>query len=288
MSIDYSTNTYTKIGSFTNVMNEVPNHKVRTENNEAFLYGTLHDLVYDMTLRHPEWTIVGEDSYFSSDSNKYVVKRVRIYDGSDQIGHVCIDTWRESKFEIRNPRINRAMERRNYKSTKDPKKALKIIESFFSPKTLDERVEEARNAVGSAVQTKSWTMRREFNAIWERLTPALTTYISLNLNTIRPALEAYGAGPATLDELIPKVEERKSIHSLENARTKNAGTTVLLHGDRYIVLRDNDRSNVEMLAASQLTEDMRTKLGVLKVVADDDVIESIGMRINSTTFYLLP
>jgi hypothetical protein len=62
---------------------------------------------------------------------------------------------------------------------------------------------------------------------------------------------------------------------------------VLLHGDRYVVIPDAG-PEPQVLTTSQLTDDMRTKLGILKMVGDGDAVESFGMRINATTFYLLP
>ena len=76
--------------------------------------------------------------------------------------------------------------------------------------------------------------------------------------------------------------------SISEARDANVGTTVLLHGDRYVVVRDSDPDNPVTLTASQLDDDMRAKLGILKIVGNEELIESVGARVNPTTFYLLP
>ena len=287
MSIDYKQNTYVKIDNFTNVVNEVPNSKARVEGSQSIIYGQLWELIYKLALHHPEWQFVGEDSWFDSSKGAFVVKRFRIYEGPDVLGSVCIDTWRDTKFEIRNQRIHQAMAKRNHKSTKDVGKAVKIVEEFFKSKTLTERVSEARNAVSGAVSNQLWAATREFNNVMEKLAPALVTYVTLNLPTLRPILESYGAPSSALDMLIDKNEPRKVMESMNRARHNRTGTVVMLHGDKYVLMRDAD-PEPEIVAASQLTDDMRGKLGVLKIVDDNAAIESIGMRINATTFYLLP
>ena len=287
MSIDYNTNTYVKIGSYTNVVNEIPSHKLEG-GGVSRLHGLLDQLVYKLALVHHEWQFVGEDSWYNRAKEGYEVKRLRIYEGPDQIGSILIDTWREPKFEIRNARINAAMTKRNHKSTKDVDKAVKIVEQFFKSKTMAERVNEGRSKVSSAIQNRKWTAEREFSTVMERLAPALATYVTLHMAEVRPILEAYGAPPSALDMLMEKNEARKLTASVSDIRGKNTGTTVLLHGDRYLIIPDGDPDTMRNATASQLSDDMRGKLGVLKVVNDNDAIESIGMRIDSTTFYLLP
>lgn len=288
MSIDYKQNTYVKIDNFSNVVNEVPNSKAQAEGNQSIIYGQLWELIYKLALHHPEWQFVGEDSWYDMSKEAFTVKRFRIYEGPDILGSICIDTWRDTKFEIRNARINAAMAKRNHKSTKDVNKAIKIVEEFFQPKTLTERVNEARNAVAGAVSNQLWAANREFNNVMEKLSPALVTYVTLNLPTLRPILESYGAPSSALDMLIEKNEPRKVMESMSRIRHNRTGTVVMLHGDKYVLMRDDNPDHAEIVAASQLTDDMRGKLGVLKIVEDNAAIESIGMRINATTFYLLP
>lgn len=287
MSINYTDNTYVKIGSYANVVNEIPKAKLEG-GGVSRLHGLLDQLVYKLALVHHEWQFVGEDSWYNRVKEGYEVKRLRIYEGPDQIGSILIDTWREPKFEIRNARINAAMAKRNHKSTKDVDKAVKIVEQFFKSKTMTERVSEARTKVSSAIQNRKWTAEREFSTVLERLAPALATYVSLHMAEVRPILEAYGAPASALDMLVERNETRKLTANVSDIRNKNTGTTVLLHGDRYILMPGADPDNVQTVTASQLNDDMRGKLGVLKVVNDNDAIESVGMRIDSTTFYLLP
>lgn len=288
MSIDYKQNTYVKIDNFSNVVNELPISKARAEGNQTIIYKELWELIYKLVLHHPEWQFVGEDSWYNSGQDAFVVKRFRIYEGDDLMGSVSIDTWRDTKFEIRNQRINAAMAKRNHKSTKDVNKAAKIVEEFFKSKTLTERVSEARNAVAGAVSNQLWATTREFNNVMEKLSPALVTYVMANLATVRPTLEAYGAPPAAIDMLMEKHEPRKVMDIMNRARHNRTGTTVMLHGDKYVLMRDDDPDRAEIVEAAQLTDDMRGKLGVLKIVDDNAAIESIGMRVNATTFYLLP
>lgn len=284
MTIDYSKFNYPKLHNYSNVVNEL---RKDSQPCPSIVHPMAMPLIDKLALRHPEWSIVGHESINMPNAGAYVVKRFRIYDGLDEVGTVTYSNWRdEDKFEIRNPRIYKSMTSRGYRSTKDAGKALKIIEEFFSAKTLDERVMEARSRIDSAINNAEWNARRAFEKTWSDLTPALAAYLTLNLDRIRPTLEAFGAPASALDEITERSENRKITKRVHTAHGTDKGVAIMLHGDRYVV--DRGTGNVETLTLSQLSEDMRSKLGVLKMVEDGQVIDDFGIRVNPTTFYLLP
>lgn len=285
--IDHKKHTYVKIEPFANVLNEIDNTRMK-EGGKSIIHPTIEPLIYKLSLAHPEWQFIGEDSWFDAQATHFRAKRFRIYEGADELGSVLVDTYKGESFEIRNRRISGSLTKRNYKSTKDVAKAIKIVGQFFGSKTMDERLREGAAAITSLASNKAWSATREFDAVWNKLAPALATYVTLNMDAIRPTLEAYGAPPSALDMLSEKNERSKAARYISNCRSKGVGTSVLLHGDRYVVVHDSDPDTHTILAASQLSDDMRGKLGILKIVDDEEIIESVGVKVNAATFYLVP
>lgn len=289
--IDYNKNTYVKIGNFTNVVNEIPKENITDTNKNApsFFHGFLDPLVDKLALTHPEWMLVGEDSWYNHYNQRFTVKRFRVYEDGEEIGSIIFDDYKGEKFRIRNRRISNAMRKRSAMETKDLKKALKIIEDNFSSKTLSERIMEAANSVGSATSNGTWRKRRTFDEAASKVMPAFMAYFMTNPEQVRPILESYGAPSSALDRLATDYTAFKEIEAISAARNANAGTTVILHQDRFILIRDSDPTNPQTLTASQLPPEMSAKIGVLKIIdGDEQTIESVGMRVNATTFYLLP
>lgn len=284
MTINYTKNDYFKVDNYNNVVNERGKYQSH-EGALHVIHSELAPLVQKLALRHPEWTFVGEESGFGTMTNAYIIKDVRVYEGHEVIGYIRVATWNDTKFEIRNYRISKSMHKRSYKSTKDMNKAIKIVESEFATKTPSEVTVEAVGKVSSVLSDRKWRTDREFNNVWGKVTPAMLTYIALNMDRMKPILEGYGAPAASIDELIPLNERIKTIRSIATAHHDEKGALVILYKDRYIVQRNG---TTEMLTASQLDEDTRTKLGVLKLVEDEEVIDGFGVRISQTTFYLLP
>ena len=291
MSIDYNKNTYAKIGNFTNVVNEIPHDQITTENKDApsHFHGFLDPLVDKLALKHPEWMLVGEDSWYNYSRQQFLVKRIRVYEDGEQLGTIAHNDWKGSKYRIQNKRINNSMRKRSAMETKDLKKALGIIEEHFGAKSLDERVTEARNLVASTVANTLWRKRRSFDECFGKLAPALAAYITQNMEQMRPILEAYGAPAGAIDRLPDEFATLKNNQAVEQARSRNVGTTVILYRDRYVLIHDDNTHLPLTLTASQLTPDMSAKIGMLKIISgDEEAVESVGMRINSNTFYLLP
>lgn len=283
---DYNKNDYVKVGSYTNVFHEIDKSK-RVYDSASKLYPAMQPIIDKLSLSHPEWQFIGYDAWHQSSTQEYTIKRIRICEGDDELGTIVHESWSGDKFKIANNRISNSMSKRNFKTTKKLDVAIKTVEQFFGSKTMDERISEGRAKVSSVIQTQAWSASRNFDSVISKLAPAMAAYITLHMAQVRPTLEAYGAPASALDNLEEANELRKLHSAISHARENNLGTTVMLHGDRYILQPDGTFDHT-LAHASQLTEDMRTKLGILKIVDDNAVIESVGMRINSTTFYLLP
>ena len=119
--------------------------------------------------------------------------------------------------------------------------------------------------------------------------PALATYLLANMDDVRAALESAGASTSGLDKIPLLLEPCKALWQIENARTNDEGTIVVLMGDNYMLIPDKNPTLPEIKTASQLDAGMAGKIGILKVFdKNDEALEDVGIRLNATTFYILP
>lgn len=287
--IDYNKNLYVKVGNFTNVVNEIPKDQISDTNKDkpSWFHGFLDPLIDKLALHHPEWTLVGEDSWYSHVRESFTIKCFRIYEKDEELGTVKYDDWKGEKFRISNKRISTSMKKRSAMETKDLNKALKIIADNFGSKSMTERVSEAMNNVTSAISNNMWRKRRTFDETVGKLAQPMVAYVVENMETMGPILEARGVSSAVLARLPQELAEYRNFNAVSTARNSNTGATVVLYEDRYIVKRD-EFDEALILTASQLSPEMSAKIGVMKIVDNEAVVESVGMRINSSTFYLLP
>jgi hypothetical protein len=292
MTIDYNRNHYAKVGHYSNIVAEFDKERV------DYIKGTpvnmcpfMGPLISKLALTHPEWMIVGAEPMWSRIGDAYTLQRFRIYAGTDNIGRIYRDGYYEQdfKYEIYNDRVEASRSKRGGMRTGDMKKALKAIDKFFAPKTVEERRAKATGEIGSHITNTLWRTNRALNELIQRITPALASYLTRNMAEIRPELESLGALAQVLDAIPDKFEICKGMWQIETARKMEAGTTVVLMGDRYMLIPDKDPMNPQVVTTSQLDPVMSSKIGVLKIFdKEDEAIEDVGMRYDANTFYILP
>lgn len=292
MTIDYNRNHYAKVGHYSNIVAEFDKERVDyIKGTPVNMCSFMGPLISKLALTHPEWMIVGVEPSWSRIGDAYTLHRFRIYSGTDNIGRIFRDGYYEHdfKYEIYNDRVEASRSKRGGMRTGDMKKALKAIETFFAPRTIEERRAKATGEMGSHIQNTLWRTNRALNDLIQRITPALASYITRNMAEIRPELESLGALAQTLDAIPDKFEVCRGMGQIETSRNAQAGTTVVLMGDRYMLIPDKDPMNPQVVTTSQLDPVMSSKIGVLKIFdKEDEAIEDVGMRYDANTFYILP
>ena len=289
MTIDYKKFNYVKVGHYTNLMVQIP--KERTETGPAKLCVFMEPLIAKLALTHPEWTIVGVEPRWHINDEQYQVQRFAIYAGHELVGRINRDGWQghDYKYEIFNERVRQSRERSGGMRTMDMKKALKAIDGFFAPTTDAERRAKAVSDMGGHLQSAAWRTQRELNDVFAGIIPAISKYISSNMEKVRPELELLGVDANVLDRLNKRLEPYSVMEQISTARNNKTGTTVVLVEDRYMLIHDRDQLSPVVVTSQQLDPVMAGKIGILKVYDNDtDALEDVGMRLNSYTFYILP
>jgi hypothetical protein len=286
--INYNEYDYVKMGHYTNLIAELRKGR---EAAPIHMCTFMEPLISKLALTHPEWTIVANDAHYNSSKEIYTVHRFTVYEGTEVAGRIHRDGWHDDnfKYEIFNERLEKSRIKRGGMRTKDMKKAVKAIEGFFAPKTVEERRLTAVSEMGKHLNNTSWRAKRMLQDAFHEIMPAVATYLADNMETLRPALGSYGASSHALEKVAARLEPCKPMWQIEASRSANTGTTVVLMGDEYLLIPDLTPLTPVVVKAHQLDAGRAAKIGVLKVFdKNDEAIEDIGMRLNATTFYLLP
>lgn len=291
MTIKYDDYDYVKVGHYSNVVMELRKERTCKDTEKVQLCSFMEQLIYKVALQHPEWTFVSDDPTWNSSSEFWRGYRFRVYAGTELMGLIRRDGYYEDsfKYEINSDRIAKGRMRRGGMCTKDLKKAIKAINEGFQPKTLEERKQKALSEMDSHKHTVDWRITRVMQDCLSSMLPALASYIGLNYEEMRPVLAGFGAPANALDALPKNLERCKGVWQLRVVRQNKTGTTVVLVDDRYMLIPDADFTASTVVTASQLSEDMSRKIGVLKLFNEtEEVLEDIGMRMDETTFYIFP
>lgn len=292
MAIDYNRNDYVKVGNHTNIVVEFLKDRQPPRKMDApiVLCEFMEPVITKVALTHPEWLIVAVDPNWYTAGQHYTLKRFQIYCGTEEIGRVYRDgyEWNEFKYEINNSRVAKTRKKYGGTRTKDEKKALKLINEFFSPLGIEERRQEVMSEMTDHIRQTTWRANRLLNTNLESMNNAVASYLVRNMGSVRSELESLGASPDKLNKLPSLYETCRGLWQVDASRDLKCGTTVVLMDDRYMLIPDNDPLNVQIVTASQLSSDMAGKIGILKVFdKDDEAVEDVGLRLNASTFYVI-
>lgn len=206
-----------------------------------------------------------------------------VYEGNEQLGRVWLETnWRsgDTRYCLNNHRIEASKQRGHGSfSTKVAVATKKVLDSF-SVKSLAELAISTNKSMYEVVRYAA--IARNSNALLARrkAAEALSDYIVDNWEQLRGY--AGNAGKVDLPELRQLEVEASAIR---DAYMNNGGTKVAMHGEQMLMWRDMD--DAKLVGWAALTDKQRANLGILKLVDNKTLIDGIGMRTDTDTFFLL-
>jgi len=275
---------------------DTPNLLVRTGKNvtpaEMILHPFLEPLVRLVMKTQPSWKVVIESANISSDGPRRA-NTCRLYADNEELGVLSMGLNNKSNhvFELDNHRLKASRQRGWMTTTISMKKALKIILNDFAPRSMKEHLAEASKKISSAVSTAVSMNTRPVRDALMYLEKPFQQFAIDNWETFRET-EGANSVPASkgelLDTFLGTYERGQAASSLGDKHNKNAGYYVVLHGSEYIISQLNKRDEVQTLTSDKLSEHMRVRIGLLKLVEDGQFIAGVGVRTNATMFYVVP
>jgi hypothetical protein len=188
-------------------------------------------------------------------------------------------------FAITSNGIKAERERNTEYCTKDAKKALAAIKKTFSNKSIAQRMDEAFNDAARSISRENGNKTHTANRCLSRLSPTIQAFAFV---TMQKEFETYaqslGMG-AILNEYKTAQLEMLTVDAIQTKfNTIEATHLVLSLGGKYVV-KTGDK--IDMYDDNTLPVEMRGKLGMLKLVEPEQMIEGVGCRATTEVFVLL-
>jgi hypothetical protein len=192
---------------------------------------------------------------------------------------------------VSNDRIGKNRQRSNSYRTSDADKAIVMAKKMFGKMNPNERMSKAKDAAEVVVTRASWNKDRELGNQRTILKQELMTWaesqgFALFMEYIKT--EAHPSTANKINGAIERVEVLKTeMKTIEQVQKEFAsGTTALVVKDsgKYLV-RIGDK--VDLYDDNTLPVDMRMKLGMLKLVENEQYITEMGCKVTDEIFVLL-
>ena len=256
------------------------------------VYGMLDPVVSRLASLNPLWTFVivssTHDSGYDRVASGFTVK----LDG-EELGQIGL-SYMGSKgkvITISNDRIGKGRTRSDSYRTTDADKAVLTAKKMFGKMNPTERIQKAKDAAERVVTRASWNKERERTTSQSKIQSELLLW-------------AMGKGHAMFLEYIdkeaqPQVKhnvtthmgklevldtEMKTIERVQEDFGKNKTALVVKDSGKYLVKIGD---NVDLYDDNTLPQDMRMKVGMLKLVEDEQYLTDVGCKVTSEIFVLL-
>ena len=256
------------------------------------VYGQIEPVVNRLATLNPLWTFVAVNSTHSTGNDRLAVGFTVKLDGEDlgQIGTSYMGN-RGRVISISNDRIGKGRQRSDSYRTTDADKAVLMAKKMFGKMNPAERINKAKEAAERVVSRATWNKERERNnhrgnIQGSMLKWAETKGYAMFLEYVEK--EALPSDKLKINNSLEKLQvldtEMKTIERVQGDFSENKTALVVKDSGKYLVKVGD---NVELYDDNTLPLDMRMKMGMLKLVQDEEYLTDVGCRVTSEIFVLL-
>jgi hypothetical protein len=254
------------------------------------IHSTLNQVVYRLATLNPLWTFRVTDVNTNFQGVK-VATGFDVLDQGERLGTITRTYRRNGNvIGISNDRIAKGRSRGDTYHTADAEKAILKAKKLFFRLKPDERIAQASKDATDIMSSQLWS-RERIKAQEE--------------NTIRKAAMEYFSGPGLayfleyiatqppsistpIFKAVEKAEEVRgemlTIETIRQRFAKEETALVIKDSGKYLV---KVRDNVQLYDDNTLPHEMRSKLGMLKLVEAETFLSNVGCRVNDEVFVLV-
>lgn len=254
----------------------------------------LNEIMWKVVTENPTWEFRVPEYYgqiksaTADEKARITVTKFVVFKDGEQVGAIDRDYRYDQGgyvFSITSNTIRSERERVGAYRTKDAKKALAAIKKTFNPKTMTERMNDALVEATRAVSRQAGRKRGDYVSNMQKLMPLMKSFV-LDVKADEFKQYAMGNGQLSLlSQLRATGLEMLTVEDIEQKFKSGKGTSlVLLSNGKYVVKTGDE---VQLYDDNTLPVDMRGKLGMLKLVEPEQMIEGVGCRATAEVFVLL-
>ena len=216
-----------------------------------------------------------------------LINAFTIWDGSEELGRIdhLLDyngrsSSRTDKYNLYNHRISGKLDRKDHKTTTNIDTAVRTVIKEFGAKSKAEVIASAKEAVTQTAKDFDVKAERKArDAQWNVRASLMDTLIA------RP--DVFKQFDWYEKEGAPCVEHSLQASMMEEVTTKatslTGGKLVIQRDDTYIVV---DNVNNVSYTHQTLPYEIRSKLGMLKLVEPNEFVGGIGFKSNQECFFI--
>jgi hypothetical protein len=254
----------------------------------------LNEIMWKVITENPSWEFRVQQYYGQVKSEtmderpRITISKFKVFKDGEEVGVIDRDYRYDAGgyiFSITSNTIRNERERVGAYRTKDAKKALAAIKKTFNPKGVTERVNDAFAEATRAISRQSSRKRGDYQSAFSDLAPLMKAFVFKDMWDLFQKYATTNGQGHRLGKLRDTEAEMLTVSDIE-AKFKSGKDTslVLLSNGKYLVKTGDD---IQLYDDNSLPVDMRGKLGMLKLVEPEQMIEGVGCRATTEVFVVL-
>lgn len=254
------------------------------------VHSVINQVVYRLATLNPLWTFRVKDINTTFDGTK-VATGFDVFEQGEKLGTIA-RTYRNGTYVIgiSNDRIAKGRLRGDTYHTADAEKAILKAKKLFYRLKPDERIAQASKDATDAMSSQLWNRERIKAQEDSTVRKAAIDYI--NGPGLAHFLEYIGTQPPAVSmpilKAVRKIDEVQgemlTIETIRQRFAKEETALVIKDSGKYLV---KVRDNVQLYDDNTLPHEMRSKLGMLKLVEAETFLSNVGCRVNDEVFVLV-
>ena len=253
----------------------------------------LNEIMWKVITENPTWEFRVEQYYgqtkseTADDRPRITVSKFKVFKDGEEVGVIDRDYRYDAGgyiFSITSNAIKQERERISAYRTKDAKKALAAIKKTFNPKSLTERMNEAFGEATRAISRQSSRKRGDHQSTLGSLAPLMKAFAFIEHTDAFKQYAVRNGQAHQLAKLRETENEMLTVTDIES-KFKGAGTSLILVANGKYLVKTGDE--VQTYDDNTLPVEMRGKLGMLKLVEPEQMIEGVGCRATTEVFVVL-
>jgi hypothetical protein len=195
-------------------------------------------------------------------------------------------TRSDYRIAVENHRIAETRTRRSAYSTNNPDKAVTAVKKMFYKMNLSEVTKKQTETAERMVRDVAWDKKRSVQNLEGEIGGhakrwALGDGYSMFLQHInerdRRILEVIDKKEAAFSEML-------TVDEVQQAYENGKASLVIVDGNNFIIKRGDQVGSV---SANDLSDDMKSKIGMLKLVQDQQFVSTVGARVSMESYIVV-
>jgi hypothetical protein len=256
------------------------------------VYEMLDPVVSRLASLNPLWTFVINSSGMHMGNNRTASGFSVKLDG-EELGTIGLSYMgqRGKVIAICNDRIGKGRQRSDSYRTQDADKAILMAKKMFGKMNPNERINKAKDAAERIVTRASWNKERERTQHQSLVKNEMLAWVETKGHDMFMKFIKVEAIPSLKHKVITSMEkvelldtEMKTIERVQKDFSDNKTALVVKDSGKYLV-KIGDK--VDLYDDNTLPVNMRMKMGMLKLVEDEQYLTDVGCKVSSEIFVLL-